>query len=92
MFPSLDERYDEIARRVEDHPFGREGELLPFLSAEDLALFKLSFSRPQDWVDLSAIARARPDLDVNYIERQLVGLSGPNMYPRVARLRSLLRL
>ena len=91
VFPSLDERYDEIERRREHYPFGRKGEVLPFLSAEDLSVFKLSFDREQDWVDLRSIAAARPELDIEYIERQLVGLRGPTMYPRVARLRGFLR-
>jgi hypothetical protein len=91
VFPSLDDRYDEIARRVVRHRFGPNGEVLPFLSAEDLCVFKLSFGRPQDWVDLTAMAAARPSLDIEYIEEQAVGLRGPTMYPRVARLRGLLR-
>lgn len=45
----------------------------------------------KDWVDLAAIADAGPDLDVDYIEEQLVALRGPTMYPDVARLRALLR-
>jgi hypothetical protein len=90
-FPSLDERYAEIERRREHHPFGRTGDVLPFLSAEDLCVFKLSFGRPQDWVDLRAIAGARPALDIEYVERQLVGLRGATMYPRVARLRAFLQ-
>ena len=65
--------------------------MLPFLSAEDLCVFKLSFGRPQDWVDLAAIAAARPSLDVEYVERQVIGLRGPTMYPRVARMRGFLR-
>ena len=89
VFPSLDPAYDEIERRVVTHEFGRGGDSLPFLSAEDLCIFKLSFGRPQDWVDLAAIARARPSLDTGYIERQLIALRGPSMYPRVARLRGL---
>lgn len=91
VFPALDQRYDTIAARVVWHPFGREEDVLPFLSAEDLCIFKLSFGRPQDWVDLAGIARARPTLDADYIEDQVVGLRGPSMYPRVARLRGLLR-
>lgn len=91
VFPSLDPAYALIEARVVEQPFGPERDLLPFLSAEDLTLFKLSFGRAKDWVDLTAIARARPDLDVDYIERQLVELRGPSMYPRLARLRSLLR-
>jgi len=54
-------------------------------------VFKLSFGRPQDWVDLRAIAAARPKLDIEYIDEQVVGLRGPTMYPRVARLRGYLR-
>ena len=91
VFLSLDERYGEIERRCEVHAFGADRVELPFLSAEDLALFKLSFGRDKDWVDLRAIATARPGLDVEYIEGQLVGLRGPSMHPRVVLLRSLLR-
>lgn len=92
LFPSLDERYyTEIERRCPRYPFGTGDAVLPFLSAEDLAVFKLSFGRDKDWVDLRAMARARPALDIDYIERQLVGLRGPGMYPRVVRLRSFLR-
>ncbi|MDQ6910935.1 MAG: hypothetical protein M3Z84_09175, partial [Actinomycetota bacterium] len=81
VFPSLDERYDEIEHRCVNHPFGPDDVVLPFLSAEDLALFKLSFGRDKDWVDLRAIARSRRDLDIDYIERQLIGLRGPACTP-----------
>lgn len=91
VFCSIDDRYREIEERVTRHPFGRNDEVLPFLSAEDLSVFKLAFNRPKDWLDLAEIARARPDLDVEQIEELLVALRGPSMYPRVARLRSLLR-
>ena len=91
LFPSLDERYAEIERRCVHHPFGPGDAVLPFLSAEDITLFKLSFGRDKDWVDLRAVATARPDLDMDYVERQLIGLRGPSAYPRVARMRSLLR-
>jgi hypothetical protein len=91
LFFSLDERYDEIARRVRHFPFGSERVKLPFLSAEDLAVFKLSFGRDKDWVDLRRLVAARRDLDVEYIEDQLIGLRGPTMYPRLARLRRLRR-
>lgn len=91
IFPSLHDRYEEIERRVVHHPFGRGHRELPFLSAEDLCVFKLSFGRAKDWVDLAAVADAGPLLDVDYIEQQLVALRGPTMYPAVARLRALLR-
>ena len=82
VFPSLDDRYATVARRTVHHPFGRGDDVLPFLGAEDLSVFKLSFGRPQDWVDLSNIAAVRPDLDLAYVEDQLVGLRGRSMYPR----------
>lgn len=91
VFPSLDDRYDNAERRRVLHPFGPQGEVLPFLSAEDLCVFKLSFGRPQDWVDLQAVAATLPEVDVEYIEDQLVALRGATMYPRVARFRGFLR-
>ncbi len=91
VFASLDPGYDEVRRRVVLQPFGAGGHRLPFLSAEDLTVFKLSFGREKDWVDLRAIAASRPDLDADYVERQLVGLRGPAMHPRLARLRRYLR-
>jgi hypothetical protein len=91
VFPSLDDRYSEIEQRCVRYPFGRARDELPFLSAEDLCVFKLWFGRPQDWVDLRAIAAARPDLDIGTIRDLVVGLRGPTMHPRVARLLSFLR-
>lgn len=88
VFPSLDGRYADIERRRVHHRFGRGNDVLPFLCAEDLSIFKLSYGRPQDWVDLRAIAAARPDIDVEAIEELLVALRGPTMYPRIVRFRS----
>ncbi len=90
VFLSLDDAYREIQRRVVHRPFGRGGEELPFLSAEDLVVFKLSFGRDKDWVDLRAIARDTP-LDLAYVERQLLALRGPRMHPRLARIRQLVQ-
>lgn len=91
VFPSLDERYGEIERRCVNHAFGPDRVVLPFLSAEDLVLFKLSFGRDKDWVDLRAIARSQPTLDLDYVEAQLIGLRGAGMHPRLARMRKLAR-
>lgn len=91
VFCDLDDRYRAVEARVVQHPFGRAGDVLPFLSAEDLSVFKLSFGRGQDWVDLERIAAARPDLDLAYVEDQLVGLRGPTMHARLARFRSFFR-
>lgn len=90
LFLSLGPAYDEIATRTRRFPFGPELVELPFLSAEDLVVFKLSFGRDKDWVDIRQIIRSGVVLDGDYVERQLIELRGPTMYPRVARLRSLL--
>jgi len=90
LFLSLGPAYDEIATRTRCSPFGPDLVELPFLSAEDLVVFKLSFGRDKDWVDIRQIIRSGVVLDGAYIERQLIELRGPAMYPRVARLRSLL--
>ena len=91
LFFSLDARYEEMARRKKRFPFGQQRRELPFLSAEDLAVFKLSFGRDKDWVDLRMLVTAQPGLDLDYVERQLLGLRGPTMYPRLARLRMMAR-
>jgi len=90
LFLPLGPAYIEIAARVRTFPFGPTLVELPFLSPEDLAIFKLSFGRDKDWVDLRQIIQSGLRLDADYIERQLVELRGPTMYPRIARLRSLL--
>ena len=90
VFVSLDERYEEIRSRCTDQPLGPDRRLVPILSGDDLAVFKLSFGRAKDWVDLAAMAAA-VTLDLDYIERQLIGLRGPSMHPRVARLRAIAR-
>ena len=91
LFASLDDRYGEIAGRTVTHPFGPANVGLPFLSVEDLTVFKLSFGREKDWVDLRSIASSQSALDVDYVERQLIGLRGPGMHPRLTRFRRLLR-
>ncbi|GAC1588103.1 MAG: hypothetical protein NVS3B21_03560 [Acidimicrobiales bacterium] len=54
-------------------------------------MFKLSFGRDKDWVDLRAVCLGTPALDVPYIERQLLAIRGPTMHPRLARFRAMLR-
>jgi hypothetical protein len=91
LFPSLSEAYVGIAGRTRTMPFGQDGIELPFLSAEDLVAFKLSFGRPKDWLDVTQLAATRPDLDVELVEHTLLDMRGPSMHPRLARLRSISR-
>lgn len=90
LFPSVDPAYTAIRDRSEFHPFGPDHVPIPVLCAEDLTVFKLSFGRDKDWVDLRRITQARPDLDADQIEQLLIALRGPTMYPRLARLRAML--
>jgi hypothetical protein len=89
VFFAIDEHYEQVRNRLVHHPFGAQRELLPFFSADDIALFKVSFNRDKDWVDLRHLVRDGPPLDLDYIESTLVGLRGPTMHPRIARLRAL---
>jgi hypothetical protein len=89
LFFSVDDRYDEISARIRQFPFGSDGVMLPFLSAEDLVLFKLSFGRDKDWVDLAAMAATGLDVDLDVVEPLLIALRGPSLYPRMARARTL---
>lgn len=86
LFFSLDDTYDAVRRRCVRRPFGDR--TIPVLGAEDLVAFKLSFNRPKDWVDVDAIARSTP-IDVDVVEATLLALRGHMMYPRLARLRSI---
>lgn len=88
VFLPLDEPYDEVAARTTRSTLA--GRDLPFLSLEDLIVFKLSFNRDKDWADLRALLAAGARPDGRYVERQLLALRGPTMHPRLARLRSLL--
>jgi hypothetical protein len=56
--------HEAVAERVRWEPFaGRE---LPFLSCQDLAVFKVFFDRTKDWADLEAM-HAAGTLDVEHV-------------------------
>ncbi len=61
---------------------------LPFISAEDLTIFKIRFDRPKDWVDIEAMVDAGP-LDVEYVQRWVLHLGGEGEWPRLQRLLAL---
>jgi hypothetical protein len=67
------------------------GQPIRVLSPEDLAIFKVLFDRPKDWLDIEAIALSRGDrLDAAYLERWVDAIAGADD-PRSARPRALLR-
>jgi hypothetical protein len=93
LFFSFDDFHEDVLDRMVAKPFVHAGQRheLPFLSAEDLAIFKISFGRAKDWVDIEAMVAAGTAIDPDYVERQLVGFKGPTAYPAAARFRALLR-
>ena len=91
LFFSLDETYDRFRQRVVWHQISATGDRLPFLSAEDIVLFKVTFNRPKDWVDISSVVRSGQPLDLDYIEDTLVALKGPTIYKDVAKLRAVVK-
>jgi hypothetical protein len=89
LFFSVDDTYDAILGRSIEVPFDRDDFVIPILSAEDLVVFKLSFGRSRDWVDLEQLAALGPRLDLALIERTLIDLRGPTMNPRMARFSAM---
>ena len=93
LFFAFDGYHDDVLERAVTKPFTYAGEWhdLPFLSAEDLMVFKISFGRRRDWADIEAMIEAGTSLDADYMERQLVRFKGPAAYPSAARFRAMLR-
>jgi hypothetical protein len=78
--------HDRVAERAELHPF--TDRRLPFIAANDLAVFKALFDRPKDWLDIAAMADAG-SVELHAVVDALAGLVGDD--ERVDRLRSLSR-
>jgi hypothetical protein len=52
---------------------------------EDLVVFKVSFGRPRDWLDIESILDTHAEFDLSYVERKLTEIRGPTLRPRLAR-------
>jgi hypothetical protein len=91
VFFSFDDYHLDVLRRAVRKPFLHQGQRrdLPFLSADDLVVFKVSFGRGQDWVDIENMIVGGTPIDLDDVERQLIRFKGPTLYPRIARLRAL---
>ncbi len=85
LFLSTTEFHHGVAARVRWEPFA--GTDLPFLSCEDLAVFKAFFDRTRDWADLEAM-RDAGTLDVAAVAGVLATCLGGDDV-RLARLLSL---
>lgn len=78
--------HDGVAVRSVRHPFA--GTHLPFLSADDLAVFKALFDRPKDWIDIAAMVESDA-LDLPGVVDTLRSLLGDDR--RVDRMALLAR-
>lgn len=86
-----DEYFVSVANRVVRFPFADSTGVLhelPFISAEDLSVFKIRCDRPKDWVDIQSMLDAGP-LDTDYVGRWLLHLGGEHEWPRLRRFLDL---
>ena len=85
LFFSTTPFHEAVAERVRWEPFADHE--LPFLSCQDLAVFKVFFDRTKDWADLEAM-RDAGTLDVEHVLGVVVHYLGPSD-ARVERVRRL---
>ena len=85
LFLSTTSFHRRASRRVRREPF--QGEALPFLACDDLAVFKVFFDRSRDWADLEEMATAGT-LDTDRVVGILSHYLGAND-TRITRLRHI---
>lgn len=75
LFFAYDPFHDECHRRAREVEF--LGERVPVLSPEDLAVFKVIFNRPKDWLDIEAmLANQGEGFDVSHTREWLLRVLG----------------
>lgn len=84
VFFAADDFHADVATRCRVVPF--VGGTIRVLCPEDLAVFKVLFDRPKDWVDIATMMEAR-SLDLEVTIERVEALIGPDA--RIARLRAL---
>jgi hypothetical protein len=85
IFLNTTEFHEQVAARTHLEPFA--GQMVPFLSCQDLAVFKAFFNRTKDWADLEAMV-AVGSLDVSLVAGVLATYLGSDD-DRIDRLLSL---
>jgi hypothetical protein len=86
LFLSTTSFHRRASRRVRREPF--QGDTLPFLDCDDLAVFKVFFDRSRDWADLEEMIAAR-SFDVGAVAATIAELLGADD-GRLARLQTLI--
>jgi hypothetical protein len=76
LFFSYDEIHEEMKKDSRRVPFAET--TVPILAPEHLAVCKVMFDRPKDWLDIEQMLVATDGLDVAAIERWLERMVGPD--------------
>jgi len=74
LFFAYDPIHDEMQKELRRVPF--DGDMIPILSPEHLAVCKAMFDRRKDWLDIEKMLIANDDLDLSAVEswlRRMVG-------------------
>lgn len=87
LFFAYDPFHDAAKSATATVPFA--GETIPILSAAHLAVCKVVFDRPKDWVDIEAMVAAGTRLDTAEIMRWVGRIAGDED-PRYRRIAALL--
>ncbi len=87
LFFAYDPFHDAAARARRTVPFAEAS--IPILSPEHLAVCKVIFDRPKDWVDIDAMLTAGAALDVAEILRWVGRIAGDDD-PRYERIAAVL--
>lgn len=79
LFFSYDPLHESCMERRRRVPFGRGGDTIQILSAENLAVFKVIFDRDKDWRDLQEMVFAlEGDFDAAYAREWLGRILSPD--------------
>ncbi len=73
LFLNTTEFHDDLQLHAVEHEL--DGRRLPFLSCNDLAVFKAMFNRRRDWADIEEMARAN-QIDEPYVAGVLIQYLG----------------
>lgn len=88
LFFSYDPFHESCASRVREVPFGEDR--IRILGPEDLVLFKATFDRRKDWIDIEQVLfTTAGEFDIGYARRWLERLVGPDD-PRRGKLEDVL--
>ena len=86
LFLSTTSFHRRASRRTRREPF--QGDMLPFLACDDLAVFKVLFDRSRDWADLEEMVAAR-SFDAGAVGATITELLGADDL-RLGRLHALI--